>query len=90
MGNPAIDIQGWGQSCTLRKTWRSNGTCILHLAREFEESRVEAEKLLNRVEDQKSPLEGALEEAPPNRYLRRYAAHGNTTACGRVSLKANF
>jgi hypothetical protein len=42
---------------------------ILHLAREFEESRVEAEKLLNRLKDQKSPLEGALEEAPPHRYF---------------------
>ena len=42
---------------------------ILHLAREFEESRVEAEKLLDRLKDQKSPLEGALEEAPPHRYF---------------------
>ena len=42
---------------------------ILHLAREFEESRVEVEKLLNRLKDQKSPLEGALEESPPHRYF---------------------
>ena len=38
---------------------------IIHLAREFEENRVEAEKMLNKLRHQKSPLEGALEEAPP-------------------------
>jgi len=38
---------------------------ILHLAREFEENRVEAEKMLSKLKHQKSPLEGALEETPP-------------------------
>ncbi len=42
---------------------------ILHLAREFEENRFEAEKLLNKLKHQKSPLEGALEEAPPQRFF---------------------
>ncbi len=42
---------------------------ILHLAREFEESRLAAEELLNRLKDQKSPLEGALEEAPQHRFF---------------------
>ena len=40
---------------------------LLHLAREFEQSRVETEKLLNALMHEKSPLEGALEETPPQR-----------------------
>jgi len=40
---------------------------ILHLAREFEQSRVETEKMLNALIHEKSPLEGALEETPPQR-----------------------
>ncbi len=35
---------------------------ILHLAREFEETQAEAEEILSRVRQGKSPLEGALEE----------------------------
>jgi hypothetical protein len=42
---------------------------ILHLAREFEENRVEAENLLDKLKHQKSPLEDALEEAPAQRYF---------------------
>ncbi len=34
---------------------------ILYLAREFEESRVEAEKMFDQLKGQKSPLEGSLE-----------------------------
>lgn len=37
---------------------------VLYLAREFEETRLEAEKLLNDLTHRKSPLEGALEEVP--------------------------
>lgn len=37
---------------------------LIHLAREFEESQAEADKLLDRVRDQKPPLEEALEERP--------------------------
>lgn len=40
---------------------------ILHLAREFEESRVEVEEMLNKLMTEKSPLEGALEIDPPKR-----------------------
>lgn len=35
---------------------------ILHLAREFEENRDDAEEILGRLKDQRSPLEGALED----------------------------
>ena len=42
---------------------------ILHLAREFEESHSEADKLLDHVRYQKSPLEEALEERPVLRNL---------------------
>ncbi len=38
---------------------------ILHLAREFEENRMEAEGLLNKLRNRKSPLQGALDEDPP-------------------------
>ena len=38
---------------------------ILHLAREFEENRVEAEEMLSQVKQQKSPLAQALEEDAP-------------------------
>jgi len=44
---------------------------ILHLAREVEENRLEAEQLLNKLKDQRSPLEGALEEAPPSRFFEK-------------------
>jgi hypothetical protein len=37
---------------------------ILHLAREFEESQSEADKLLDKVRHQKPPLDEALEERP--------------------------
>ncbi len=40
---------------------------ILHLAREVEESRIEAEEMLNKLMNEKSPLEGALEIDPPKR-----------------------
>jgi hypothetical protein len=43
---------------------------ILHLAREFEENRLEAENLLNKLKHQKSPLEGALEEPPPQQFFQ--------------------
>jgi len=42
---------------------------ILHLAREFEENRLEAEIMLNKLKSQKSPLEDALEEAPPQMFF---------------------
>ena len=41
----------------------------LHLAREFEESRFETERLLKKLKLQKSPLEGALEEPPTQRFF---------------------
>jgi hypothetical protein len=43
---------------------------ILHLAREFEENRLGAENLLNKLKHQKSPLEGALEEPPPQQFFQ--------------------
>jgi hypothetical protein len=42
---------------------------ILHLAREFEESKWEAEAMLKALKQQKSPIEEALEEAPPQSFL---------------------
>ena len=38
---------------------------ILHLAREFEETKADAKEMLSQVKQQKSPLEGALEEETP-------------------------
>jgi hypothetical protein len=38
---------------------------ILHLAREFEQNQADAKEMLNRVKQQKSPLEGALEGEEP-------------------------
>ena len=46
---------------------------VLHLASEFEENRLAAEQLLNLLKDQKSPLEGALEEAPAEPFFERTA-----------------
>ncbi len=42
---------------------------ILHLGREFEENRLAAESLLEDLKCQKSPLDGALEDSPPERFF---------------------
>ena len=42
---------------------------ILHLAREFEEKWEEAQEILERLSQEKSPLEGALEEDPEEQFL---------------------
>lgn len=42
---------------------------ILHLAREFDENRLEVENLIKNLKSRKSPLEGALEEPPQQRLL---------------------
>ncbi len=42
---------------------------MLHLAREFDESRTEAEEMLNKLMNHRSPLEGALEIDPPQHFF---------------------
>ena len=63
---------------------------ILHLAREFEESSVAAEKLLNRLKDQKSPLEGALEEAPQHGFFEDTPLMETQLQVGEHRLKQVF
>lgn len=41
----------------------------LHLAREFEKNKQEADELLRKLRYQKSPLDGALEESPPQGFF---------------------
>ena len=60
-------ISGGGTRSDLRESQSFKWHLILHLARELEESRLEAEVMLNKLMAEKSPLEGALEIDPPKR-----------------------
>ena len=60
-------ISGGKTRSNLQESQSFKWHLILHLAREFEESRGEVEELLNKLMSEKSPLEGALEIDPPKR-----------------------
>ncbi len=60
-------ISGGKTRSDLRESQSFKWHLILHLAREYEESRVEAEEMLNKLMHKRSPLEGALEVDPPQR-----------------------
>ena len=63
---------------------------ILHLAREFEQSSVETEQMLNALMHKKSPLEGALEETPPQRIFEDTPLMETQLHVGAYHLKQVF
>jgi hypothetical protein len=63
---------------------------LLHLAREFEQSSVETEKMLNELMHKKSPLEGALEETPPQRIFEDTPLMETQLHVGGYHLKLVF
>lgn len=63
---------------------------LLHLAREFEQSSVETEKMLNELMHKKSPLEGALEETPTQRIFEDTPLMETQLHVGGYHLKQVF